>query len=231
MRQAVMTKPGVIEFRDAPAPEPGPDEVLLRIKRIGICGSDMHVYHGVQPFTKYPVVQGHEYSAVVEAVGDRVRGIKPGDKATARPQVVCGTCRPCRRGDYHICDTLRVQGFQAPGCAQDLFLTDVEHLVPLPDSFTFEQGAFVEPVAVAVRAASRAGELAGAGVVVLGAGPIGNLVAQVAKAAGARVLVTDLSDYRLAVAYQCGLDNTSNVRNEPLGEAARRVFGDDGFDV
>jgi len=231
MRQAVMTTPGVIEFREAPVPAPGPDEVLLRIKRIGICGSDMHVYHGVQPFTEYPVVQGHEFSAVVEAVGSRANGIKVGSKATARPQVVCGRCRPCRRDDYHICDSLRVQGFQAPGCAQDFFVTDVGRLVPLPDSFTFEQGAFVEPLAVAVRAVARAGNVVGAGLVVLGAGPIGNLVAQVAKAAGARVLITDLADYRLSVAYQCGLDHTCNVEKQPLAEAARRVFGNDGFDV
>jgi len=231
MRQAIMTQPGVIEFHDVPAPVAGSDDVLLRVKCIGICGSDMHVYHGVQPFTKYPVVQGHEFSAVVEAIGNDVRGIEPGMKVTARPQVVCGQCRPCRRGDYHICDTLRVQGFQAPGCAQDLFVTKAERVVCLPESFTFEQGALVEPVAVAVRAVAKAGDLAEANAVVLGAGPIGNLVAQVAKAAGARVLITDLSDYRLKIARECGIEETSDVQKESLDEASRRVFGEDGFDA
>jgi threonine dehydrogenase-like Zn-dependent dehydrogenase len=116
MRQAVMTEPGVIQIREVPEPVAGPNEVLLRVHRIGICGSDMHVYHGVQPFTKYPVVQGHEFSAVIEALGEGVTDLKPGTKATARPQVVCGRCRPCLRGDYNICDSLKVQGFQAPGC-------------------------------------------------------------------------------------------------------------------
>ncbi|MBN1588786.1 MAG: alcohol dehydrogenase catalytic domain-containing protein [Pirellulales bacterium] len=231
MRQAIMTTPGVIEFHDVPEPAPGPGKVLLRIKRIGICGSDMHVYHGVQPFTKYPVVQGHEFSAVVEAVGDGVTGIEPGMKVTGRPQLACGQCRPCRRGDYHICDSLRVEGFQAPGCAQDLFITDAARVVPLPEHFTFEQGAFVEPVAVAVRAVSRAGDLTGTNAVVLGAGPIGNLVAQVAAASGAQVLITDPSEYRLDIARACSVANTSQVGKESLAEASTRAFDVDGFDV
>jgi 2-desacetyl-2-hydroxyethyl bacteriochlorophyllide A dehydrogenase len=231
MRQAVMVSPGVIEFREAPEPRPGPGEVLLRVKRIGICGSDIHVNHGLHPFTSYPVVQGHEFSGVVEAVGEGVSAFRPGDKATATPQIVCGECRPCLRGDYHICDTLKVQGFQAPGCAQDLFVTSAEQTVKLPDQFTFEQGAMVEPTAVAVHAASRAGEVAGRNVVVLGAGPIGNLVAQVCRAGGANVLVTDLSDFRLGIARQCGLANTSSARQEELADAVGRVFGESGFGI
>lgn len=232
MRQAVMTRPGTIEFRDVQAPEPGPGEVLLRVQRIGVCGSDIHVNHGLHPFTPYPVVQGHEFSAVVEAVGEGVEHVQVGSKATARPQLVCGTCAPCRRGDYHICDSLRVRGFQAPGCAQELFVTPAHLLVPLPDSFTFEEGAMIEPLSVGVHSTARAGDLRDRNVVVLGAGPIGNLVAQVARTRGARnVLITDVSDFRLEVARRCGIDHTSNARHEPLAEAARRVFGDEGFSV
>ena len=122
MRQAVMVSPGRIEFRDVPVPVPGFDEVLLEIKQIGICGSDIHVWHGRHPFTTYPVVQGHEFSAVIAAVGEGVTEAKPGMRATARPQLSCGSCRPCQRGDYNICQDLRVQGFQAPGCAQEYFV-------------------------------------------------------------------------------------------------------------
>lgn len=247
MRQAVMTSPGVIELRDVAEPAPGPGEVLLRIKRIGVCGSDVHVWHGKHPFTTYPVVQGHEFSAVVEAVGEGVKGIVPGAKATATPQLVCGECRPCKRGDYHICDSLKVQGFQAPGCAQELFKTDAEKVVALPESFTFEQGALVEPASVAAHATGRAARyglsqtaevgsspeqlLKGRNVVVVGAGPIGNLMGQAARVRGAGVLVTDMSDYRLEVARQCGLVGVSNARQEALSDAAARVFGEDGFDL
>jgi len=231
MKQAIMTAPGQIEIHEAAVPAPGPGEVLLRIQRIGVCGSDIHVYHGKHPYTGYPVVQGHEFSAVLESVGEGVTGLPPGTKVTSMPQIVCGECAPCRRGDYHICDKLKVQGFQAPGCAQELWVTAADKIVPLPDTFTFEQGALVEPVSVAVHAVARAGRLAGRRGAVLGAGPIGNLVAQAARCEGARVLITDLSDYRLDIARQCGLAATSNAKEETLAQASERVFGKDGFDV
>jgi L-iditol 2-dehydrogenase len=117
MKQAIVNAPGKLEIRDAPAPRPGRGEVLLRIRRIGICGSDVHVWHGRHPYTGYPVVQGHEFSGVVEAVGEGVTGLRAGMKVTALPQQVCGACPPCRRGDYHICDRLKVEGFQAPQAA------------------------------------------------------------------------------------------------------------------
>ncbi len=202
MKQAVMTAPGEIKVHEIEVPEPGENEVLLEIQRIGVCGSDVHVFHGMHPYTSYPVVQGHEYSAILAAVGEGVQGLTPGMKVTSMPQIVCGKCAPCLRGDYHICDFLKVQGFQAPGCAQEFWVTDAKTIVPLPDEFSFEQGALVEPVSVAVHSTSRAGDVKGRNVAVLGAGPIGNLVAQVAQAFGARVLITDLSDYRLEIAKQ-----------------------------
>ncbi len=232
MRQAIMTEPGKIEFGDVPEPTVGPGQILLRVKQIGVCGSDVHVNHGKHPFTSYPVVQGHEFSAQVEAVGEGVTKVKVGDKATARPQIVCGECRPCRRGDYNICDVLRVEGFQAPGCAQDLFVTTEDKIIPLPDSLTFVQGALIEPVSVAVHSTGRGGDLTGKNVVVLGAGPIGNLVAQVVRCRGAsKILITDISDFRLDIAKKCGIENTCNAASESLGDAAKRVFGDEGFDV
>jgi 2-desacetyl-2-hydroxyethyl bacteriochlorophyllide A dehydrogenase len=177
------------------------------------------------------VVQGHEFSAVVEAVGEGVTNIEIGTKVTATPQIVCGECGPCKRGDYHICDELKVEGFQAPGVAQDLFVTDATKIVPLPDSFSFEQGAFVEPVSVAVHTVNRVGGVEGKNVVVLGAGPIGNLVGQVAQAQGANVLITDISEYRLDIANKCGMPHTSNPKEESLKEASERAFGSPGFEV
>ena len=204
----------------------------MRVLRIGVCGSDVHVHHGKHPFTKYPVVQGHEFSAVIEAVGKGVADLRSGMKVTATPQITCGECVPCRRGRYNVCERLRVMGFQAPGVAQDLVVIPAEKIVVLPEGFSAEQGAFVEPVAVAAHATGRAGALAGRNVVVLGAGPIGNFVAQACKARGAgRVLITDLADYRLDVARRVGIDAVSNASTESLAEASQRVFGADGFDV
>ncbi len=231
MKQAVMTSPGIIEYRDISEPgQISENDVLLRIRKIGICGSDIHVYKGEHPATPYPVVQGHEFSAVVEAVGDKVSKVKPGMRATARPQIVCGECNPCKRGQYNVCQNLRVQGFQAPGVAQELFVVPEERVIPFPENMSFEQGAMIEPAAVGAHATSRINKLNGKNVVVSGAGTIGNLVAQFAKARGAaKVLITDISDHRLKIAAGCGIEGILNVKTGSFEDGVKSFFGDEGF--
>ncbi len=232
MRQAVMTTPGSISFRDVPVPRIEADEVLVRPVRIGVCGSDIHVYHGKHPYTTYPVVQGHEVSAVIDKVGSAVSGYAPGDHVTIQPQVVCGECYPCRHGRYHICDRLKVMGFQTTGTASEFFAVKAARLVRLPPGMSLDAGAMVEPTAVAVHALSRFGAVEGCNVLVLGGGPIGNLVAQVARGSGARhVMLTDLSDHRLQVARACGVETCVNPSREDLAEALPRAFGPDRADV
>ncbi|MGE5482464.1 MAG: zinc-dependent alcohol dehydrogenase [Bacteroidota bacterium] len=232
MLQAVMTAPGTIEFREIPVPEVERGQVLVRIIRIGVCGSDIHVYHGKHAFTSYPVVQGHEVSGIVEKVGSRVSSLKPGDKVTIRPQVVCGECYACAHGNYHICDDLKVMGFQTTGTASEYFAVDAGLALKLPDSLTFEEGALIEPLAVAVRALERGGGAAGRKVLVLGAGTIGNLVAQAAKGMGAEsVLITNTSDYRLQVAAACGIEHCVNPSRTDLGQELVRRFGKDRADL
>src|SRR5215813_11671366 len=105
MKQAIMTAPGKIEFQEVVKPTIQDDEVLLRTQRIGVCGSDIHVYHGLHPYTSFPVVQGHEVGGVVAALGKNVTGLKVGDKITFMPQVTCGKCYTCKHGMYHICES------------------------------------------------------------------------------------------------------------------------------
>jgi 2-desacetyl-2-hydroxyethyl bacteriochlorophyllide A dehydrogenase len=235
MRQAVLVKPGVIELKDIPVPdELKSNEILLRIHKIGVCGSDIHVFHGKHPFvTKYPVIQGHEYSGEVVKVGSGVTIAKPGMKATARPQVVCGKCAPCLRGQYNICQNLTVQGFVANGSAQDYFVVTDDRIVIVPDSLTYEQAALIEPAAVGAHSTLRAGNLQGKNVVVAGSGTIGNLIAQFAIARGAKkVLVTTAkSDFRLGIARECGITETANLKHEKFQDAVKRVFANEGFQV
>lgn len=232
MRQAIMTKPGEIQFGEVPTPECGPEEVLIRVQRIGVCGSDIHVNHGLHPYTSYPVVQGHEVSGVIDKLGSAVRGFSVGEKVTFMPQLFCGECYPCRSGNYHICDHLRVMGFQAPGAAQDYFAVAASSVIALPGEMSIEVGAMIEPLAVACHALRRAGGAKGRKVVVVGAGPIGNLIAQVAKAQGAAdVLISDVSEFRLEVAKACGIPHTSVASQEKLGDAVFRCFGRDGADL
>jgi L-iditol 2-dehydrogenase len=232
MKQAVMTQPGKIEFREVECPQPDADEVLLKIRRIGICGSDIHVFHGQHPYTTYPVVQGHEVGAVVAQIGSQVHGLEIGDKVVFLPQVTCGECYPCRHGLYHICDNLKVMGFQTNGAAQEYFSVKASQVLKVPAEVSLDQAALIEPVSVAVHALSRAGDVRGKRVVVLGAGTIGNLVGQVAQASGATgVLITDISDYKLAKAHQCGLMHTANTRRENLSQAILDTFGPDKADL
>jgi L-iditol 2-dehydrogenase len=233
MLQAVMTEPGKIEFRQVEKPEIQDNEILMQIKRIGVCGSDIHVFHGMHPYTSYPVVQGHEVSGLVVAVGKNVEGLSVGDKITFTPQVTCGECYPCRNDMYHICETLKVMGFQTDGASQEFFPLDADKVLKVPDHVSLDQAAMVEPVSVAVHALTRAEEdLAGKKVLVLGAGTIGNLVAQVARASGASaVMITDINDYKLERAKECGIDLVVNPRQEDLTQAILRDFGPDRADL
>ena len=232
MLQQVMTAPGEIIFREIPKPEPAADEVVVKIMKIGICGSDIHVYHGKHPFTKYPVTQGHEVSGRIVSVGSEVLGLTVGQKVTIEPQVYCGKCYPCRHGKYNLCEELKVMGFQTTGTASEYFAVKASKVTPLPEGMTYNEGAMIEPLAVTVHAAKRAGILTGRKVVVLGAGPIGILLAQSVKAFGAsEVMITDVSDYRLHLASECGADYTVNTRETDFYEALLHAFGPDKADV
>ena len=232
MLQQVMTEPGKIIFREIEMPVPGPGQVLVKIKRIGVCGSDIHVYYGEHKGTGYPVTQGHEVSGQIVQLGEGVTELSVGQKVTIEPQVVCGKCYPCRHGKYNLCEHLRVMGFQTTGTASEYFAVNADRVTAFPDSMSYDEGAMIEPLAVTVHAAKRFNELQGAKVAILGCGPIGILLAQTVKAMGAsEVLITDISDYRLQLAKTCGADYTVNTREKDFGEAMIECFGPDKADV
>lgn len=232
MIQQVMTAPGIIEFRETATPSPKPGQVLIRIMRIGVCGSDIHVYHGTHPFTSYPVTQGHEVSGVITELGKGVTGLRVGQKVTIEPQVFCGHCYPCTHGKYNLCESLKVMGFQTTGTASEYFAADASKVTVLPDDMSYDEGAMIEPLAVTVHAAKRFPDMSGAKVAILGAGPIGILLAQSCKALGARsVLITDISDLRLSIAASVGADYTVNTAKHDFGQAVLDAFGPDRADV
>ena len=232
MLQQIMTKPGEIIFKEVPVPELKDNQVLVKIMNIGICGSDIHVYHGEHPFTSYPVTQGHEVSGEITEIGKNVKDFYIGQKVTIEPQVYCGKCHPCRHGKYNLCEELKVMGFQTTGTASQYFSVDASKVTPIPQEMSFVDGAMIEPLAVAVHGVKQVGDVTGMNIAVLGAGPIGNLVAQAAKGMGAeKVMITDVSDLRLEKAKECGIDACVNTRNKDFGEAMIEVFGPDKADV
>ena len=232
MIQQLMTEPKKISFREIPVPKPGPDQVLVKIKKIGVCGSDIHVYHGTHPYTSYPVTQGHEVSGQIVELGEYVKELRVGQRVTIEPQVFCGRCYPCLHGKYNLCEKLKVMGFQTTGTASEYFAVDASKVTPLPDNLTYGEGAMIEPLAVTIHAAKRFPDLEGAKAVVLGCGPIGILLIQSLKALGAaQVFATDISDSRLALAKRLGADFAVNTTKEDYAAALLDAFGPDKADV
>ena len=232
MLQQVMTEPGKIIFREVNVPTPGPDQVLVKIKKIGVCGSDIHVYHGTHPYTSYPVTQGHEVSGQIVKTGEYVKDLKEGQKVTIEPQVFCGRCYPCLHGKYNLCEKLKVMGFQTTGTASEYFAVDSSKVTPIPEEMTYSEGAMLDPLAVTVHAAKRFPDVKGAKAVVFGCGPIGILLIQSLKAFGAaEILATDISDTRLELAKSLGADYTVNTMKNDYTEALLAAFGPDKADV
>lgn len=234
MLSVLLNKPEELVFRDIEKPVPGKGEVLIKVKRMGICGSDIHAYYGKHPTVYLPVVQGHEFSGTVEALGEGAEGFEIGQAVTARPQYTCGECYHCRSGHENICHNLKVIGCNGsvPGAAQEYIPMRAKLVFGLPEGMDFDDGAMVEPVAVAVAAVKSFSEsVEGKNILVLGAGTIGNLTAQAAKGMGAKaVMISDLCDEKLEIAKQCGIDYTVNTSREDIVKAAEEAFGKDGLD-
>ena len=200
--------------------------MLLKNRYLGVCASDIQVYHGKHKYVKYPLVLGHEISAVVEKVGKNVTGFKPGDRVVLQPQVVCGHCYPCEIGRFNVCEELKVIGIHMDGGACEYLAVDPWNLHKTPDELPDDVAALVEPVAVGVGSVKRSRDYKDANIVVLGAGTIGNLTAQCAKALGARaVMITDILDSKLEIAKKCGIDYCVNTSKVDLKDAIIEAFG------
>ena len=205
MRQLVISSPGVVELQEAETPEPGPGEVQVLTKAVGICGSDLHALAGAHPFIALPCVPGHEVVGVIGKTGEGVTGLEAGMRVILEPNLVCGRCPYCRAGRYNICQQLKVVGCQTAGAMADAFTAPASRFHPVPDSLTDTQAALVEPLSTAVHAVRMAGQLAGADVAVLGGGTIGLLTLIAAIRAGARaVAVSEPRDSKRQRALRLG---------------------------
>jgi (R,R)-butanediol dehydrogenase / meso-butanediol dehydrogenase / diacetyl reductase len=211
--------------------EPGPSQVQIQVSHCGICGTDLHIYHGnMDHRVSSSQIIGHEMSGTITAVGKDVRGWAVGDRVTVRPLDYCGECPACKAGHSHICMKLKFIGIDSPGAMQGLWTVPAHTLHRLPENLSLEQGALIEPIAVAAHDV-RLGELqAGEYAVVQGGGPIGLLVALVAQLEGARVLVTEVNPFRIALARELGL-NVVNPLETDVVELVNNETGGAGADV
>jgi L-iditol 2-dehydrogenase len=223
-RAAVLYAPGDLRVEDRAIPEPGRREVLVEIAAVGVCGSDVHYYeHGrIGSFVvREPMVLGHESSGRVVALGPGASRHAVGDRVALEPGVPCGHCRECRAGRYNLCRDVRF--FATPpidGAFANYVTIHEDFAFALPESVSDEAGALMEPLSVAVWACQKAGVTAGDRVLVTGAGPIGLLAVQTARAFGAtQITVTDVNSHRLGVAERTGATSTINVADAPLEDS------------
>ncbi|MBA2521088.1 MAG: alcohol dehydrogenase catalytic domain-containing protein, partial [Chloroflexia bacterium] len=214
MRAAVTTAPGTIEVRDRAEPAAGPGEALIRVERVGICGSDLHIYHGTSPYVAYPRTQGHEFAGKVVAFGSGYSGpVHVGDRVAVEPLLPCGECYPCRQGRSNCCAKLRVLGAHVDGAMCELIAIPTERLYPTGD-LDPELAALVEPVSIGVQAAARGQIGPEDTVMIFGAGPIGQAALLAATDRGARVMVVDRLASRLALARRLGAEATVEAGRE-----------------
>ncbi|MFF3909636.1 zinc-binding dehydrogenase [Streptomyces sp. NPDC001848] len=210
---------------------PGPGEVELAPAYVGICGTDLHIFHGdMDARVAAPAVLGHEMSGRVVRVGPDVEGWRPGDAVTVMPLRWDDTCPACRRGRQHICQNLDFIGIDSPGAMQQRWTVPAATLVRLPESVSLDRAALVEPTAVAVHDVGRAQVREGERVVVVGGGPVGVLIALVARAAGAQVRVVEPSAHRRLLAEESGLAVWDPAAGD-VPDLVRRWTGDAGADV
>lgn len=212
----------VVERDSAP---PGHGEVLVRVRRAGICGSDVHILHGSNPFARYPRVIGHEFAGEIAAVGPGVSGFAEGDRVVVDPVVSCGTCYACRVGRPNVCANLEVFGVHRDGGFRDLVPVPARNLVKVSPELPVEIAALAEPFSIAANVLSRTGCGPEDTVLIYGAGTVGLTVLQVAKLKGARCLISDIDAARLERARSFGADVTIDPRRMPVPEAVAGEMG------
>jgi 2-desacetyl-2-hydroxyethyl bacteriochlorophyllide A dehydrogenase len=202
---AFVTSPGRVEFQNVPLRIPGDDDVQIKVKVITLCGSDLHIFRGAHPSVRLPIPVGHEIFGEVSRVGQRVSKVVPGDRVTVEPVIACGHCDFCIHGNYHLCENISFQYREGQGGITTDFIAHERWVHKIPDQVSDLAGALVEPLSVAVHAIRRSGLAVGEDVGIFGAGPIGLLVLQVARALGAgRVFITDVREPRLEMAKGLG---------------------------
>lgn len=218
----------------APVPEPGPDEVLIKIKLASVCGTDFHITNWDEwsaARIKPPLIYGHEFCGHIEKTGENVTHLKPGEYVSAEMHLVCGECHQCQRGNFHICEQSQIFGIDRDGCYAQFMKIPAKQVVKLPVTIPFEYGAFLDSLGNAVHAVSKV-MVINRDVHVVGCGPVGLFSIAVAKALGAkRVFASDVSDFRLDLAQKAGADRVLKADETKVSDELLKLTDNNGVDV
>ena len=227
MKAWFLTGPQQLEFRDIPEPTPGPNEAVVRVRAVGICGSDAECFEGKHPLPNYPRLPGHEFAGEVAAVGSEWDGAPVGTRVAVDPALSCGRCYACRHGRHNCCVEVSIAGVHRPGAMTEHTLCRASQLFPIPDEMSFETAAAMETLSIGAQAVQRAEVREDDRVVVLGAGPIGLSCLMMSRQRGARVLVSEPLSWRRALAEDLGADCCVNPEVYSLPDAVREFT--DGY--
>jgi threonine 3-dehydrogenase len=221
-------------MEDVAKPTVGPNDVLVKVQKTGICGTDIHIYNWdewSQRTIKTPMHIGHEFMGVVAEVGSEVTGFKAGDRVSGEGHITCGNCRNCRAGKRHLCRNTVGLGVNRIGCFAEYVAIPAFNIFRIPDSISDEIASFFDPLGNAVHTALSF-DLVGEDVLITGAGPIGVMAAAICRHVGARhVVLTDMNDYRLDLGKKLGATRTVNVGKENLDDVMKQLGMTEGFDV
>jgi threonine 3-dehydrogenase len=223
-----------IWMQDIPKPAVGHNDVLIRVNRSAICGTDIHIYQWddwAQHTIPVPLAVGHEFSGTIVECGIEVRGFEPGDRVSAEGHITCGVCRNCRAGRRHLCMNTKGVGVNRPGAFAEYIAVPAFNVFKLPDAITDDMAAILDPLGNATHTALSF-DLVGEDVLITGAGPIGIMAVAIARYAGARhIVITDINDYRLELARRMGATAALNVASESIDDTMRALSMEEGFDV
>ena len=228
MKAAIMDAPQRMRVGEWQTPEPKAGEVQVRIRAAGICAGDLYIYVGKNPYANYPRIAGHELCGTVEAVGEGVTNRQKGDLVVVEPFIGCGKCYACRVGKSNCCANLGLIGTNLPGGYAEFVVAPARNIHPVPEGLSPLDASFAEPLAIGVQACRRGDVRAGEYVLILGCGPIGLALIEVAKALGARVAATDVSESRLRFARSLGFET---IESDELVETVRRQTNGEGAAV
>jgi threonine 3-dehydrogenase len=223
-----------IWLEDIRKPEPGHNDVLIRVQRTAICGTDMHIYQWddwARKTIPVPLAVGHEFSGEVVEFGSEVKGFEAGDRVSAEGHITCGVCRNCRAGRRHLCINTAGVGVNRQGAFADYISVPAFNVFKLPRSVTSDMASILDPLGNATHTALSF-DLVGEDVLITGAGPIGIMAVAIAKFAGARhIVITDINEYRLDLARKMGATIALNVKTGTLDDTMRELGMEEGFDV
>lgn len=232
MKAIQIIKPGELKLIDMDKPViTKKDNVLIKMKAAGICGSDMGIYRGTNAAATYPRVIGHEMVGVVEEVGEGVASLKPGDRVIVDQVVSCGHCYACRKGRGNVCGNLQVRGVHIDGGYREYIAVPEQDCYLLPDTLSDVEAVMIEPTTIAIQSCSRAGLCEEDVLLILGCGALGSTILKIARLSGAKIVVADIVQDKLEEALDNGADYVINISEEDLAERMRELTGGYGATV